>query len=91
MTSVIFSYNGRETTIQCQAQNKMADICQKFSSKIDIDIDQIYFISKGNQLNLDLTFFQLSGSVDKNSNVIKILVYDKLKTIIKDNKKNQKK
>ena len=90
MASIIFSYDGRETTIQCQAQDKMNDICQKFASKINVDINQIYFISGGNKLNLELSFSQLVNSIDKDSNIIKILVCDKTKNISKENLKKSK-
>ena len=90
MASVIFSYDGRETTIQCQPLDKMRNICQKFVSKISSDINQIYFISGGNQLNLELTFAQLANTIDKNSNEIKILVSDKMKNISKENLKQSK-
>ena len=87
MASVIFSYDGRESTIQCKSQDKMRDVCEKFVSKINVDINQIYFISGGNQLNLELTFNQLANTINKNSNEIKILVSDKIKNISKENLK----
>ena len=90
MASVIFSYDGREATIQCQTQDIMRDICQKFVSKINTDINQIYFISGGNKLNLELTFAQLANTLDKNLNEIKILVSDKMKNISKENLKQSK-
>ena len=90
MASVIFTYDGRETTIQCQVQDKMSDICIKYASKINTDINQIYFISGGNQLNLELTFAQLANTLDKNSNEINILVSDKIKNVSKENLKQSK-
>ena len=43
MAKVIFSFNGIQTTIQSLKEEKMESICKKFASKIDIDINSIYF------------------------------------------------
>ena len=75
MSKVIFSFNGIQTIIQCLKEDKMKDICQKFTSKIDIDINSIFFLYGGNKLNLELTFQQHANSFDKNNNQMNILVY----------------
>ena len=66
MASVKFIFNGLETVIQCLNQDKMIDICNKFASKIQIDINSIYFIYGGNQINLELTFDKQINSKNKN-------------------------
>ena len=53
----------------------MKNICQKFISKIDIDINSVYFLYGGNQLNPELTFQQHANSLDKENNQMNILVY----------------
>ena len=75
MANVIFSFNGFETIIQCLKENKMKDICQKFITKMNMDINSVYFIYGGGQLNLDLTFQQHANSLDKENNQMNILVY----------------
>jgi len=44
MASVVFKLNGVETTIQCLKTDKMKDICNKYVSKIQSNIDKLYFI-----------------------------------------------
>ena len=51
-----FTFNGIKTTIQCVKEDKMKNICAKFASKIDKEINSLYFLYNGNQLNKELTF-----------------------------------
>ena len=86
MATVIFTFNGEQTLIQCKKEEKMKDICNKFITKIGIDINSIYFIYGGKQLNLELTFNEQANAMDKNSNEMCILVYEtKNSTIINEN------
>ena len=70
----------------------MKDICNKFVNKTGIDINLIYFIYNGMQLNLELTLIQQINNIDKKRNEINILVYEKLKStlIINDGIKESK-
>ena len=52
MAKAIFSYNGTETVIQCLKEDKMKNICNKYSSKININLNSLFFIYGGNQINL---------------------------------------
>ena len=70
MSKVIFSFNGIQTIIQCLKEDKMESICKKFASKIDVNINSIYFLYGGNKLNLELNFNQLTKM-----NEINILVF----------------
>ena len=38
MENVIFTFNGRNTIVQCNKEDKMKDLCNKFVVKIRIDI-----------------------------------------------------
>ena len=75
MSKVIFSYDGKETTIQCLKEDKMKNICNKYSSKIDININSLLFIYGGNQINFDLSFKEQANSIDKERKEMNILVY----------------
>ena len=75
MAKAIFNFNGSNTLIQCLEGDNMKDICIKYSSKINIDINSIYFLYGGNKVNLDLTFEQSANSMDKNKKKMNILVY----------------
>ena len=82
MENVIFTFNGINTIIQCKKENKMKDICTKFVNKIGIDINSIYFLYNGIQLNLELTLNQQINNIDRDKNEMKILVYEKIKNTI---------
>ena len=41
MAEVIFEYKGIKTIIQCLKEDKINDICLKFTSKINININNI--------------------------------------------------
>ena len=53
---VIFTYEGLPLKVQCLKEDKMKDICNKYISKINININSLYFLYGGNQINLELTF-----------------------------------
>ena len=75
MAKVIFFYNGNQTTIQCMKEDKMRNICQKFASKINIDINSLYFIYSGNKINYDLSFKNQANSIDNDENKMVILAF----------------
>ena len=74
MAKVIFTYNGYETIIQCLKEDKMRDICNKYASKINLNINSLLFIYGGNQINLEFTFEDQANSFDKERNQMNILV-----------------
>ena len=76
-SNVRFTLNGIDTTIQCSKNDKMRDICQKYATKIDKNINLFIFLYGGNQVNFDLTFQDQANSIDKANNQMKVLVYDK--------------
>ena len=53
----------------------MKDICQKYVNKIDKNINSLIFLYRGNQLNFNSNFNQQINIIDKERNVMKILVY----------------
>ena len=76
MSRVIFYYNGEDKIIQCQKEDKMEAICQSFGNKLQIDINNIVFLYKGNTLNKELTFEAHIKNEDKENNEMKILCVD---------------
>ena len=73
---VIFNFEGVGVTIQClKEEESMKDICQKYVNKIDKNINSLIFLYGGNQLNFNLNFNQQANSLDKERNIMKILVY----------------
>ena len=82
MAKVIFTFNGAKTIIFCQKEEKMENICQKFVKEIGEDIDNVYFLYGGNQINSYLSFTEQANSIDNNRNEMNILVYRSKKTTI---------
>ena len=79
--NVIFSLNEENTILQCEKEEKIKNICQNFISQKGLNINTLYFIYNGSQINLDLTVDEAVDSIDRNLNEIKILVHERNKTI----------
>ena len=78
MVEVTFNYDGIDTKIQCNINDKMIDIIYKFLIKIgknDNDNNLLY-IYGANIINYELTFIQLANECDKIRNKMNILVYN---------------
>ena len=73
--NVIFTLDGIKLTIQCSREEKMKDICQRFATKAQINLDSFVFLYSGNKLNFDLAFKDQANSMDNKSNEMKVLVY----------------
>ena len=75
MAEIDFIYKGNIINIQCNSNDKMKDIFQKFIIKAQINNNQLlYYLYQGNKINEDLIFEQIIYSNDKEYNKIKILV-----------------
>ena len=72
-TKVIFTLDGIPLSIQCNENDIMKDICQKYANKIQRNINILAFLYGGSQLNFNLKFKDII--TDKESNQMKILVY----------------
>ena len=77
MSSVIFLFQGNETKVQCQRTDKFKDISQRFTTKVQININKIYYIYDGNVINEELNFEQIANEEDKKRNIINIVVGEK--------------
>ena len=83
MSEVIFLYKGNKTLIQSDENKNMKDICIKFSTKLNIDINKIYFLYNGDKLNEELKLIDITKGIDKKE--IIILVNDINEIIKKEN------
>ena len=72
--NVIFSLDGIDLTIKCTIEDKMKDICQKYSTKINKNIDSLLFLYERNKVNFDLSFKEQANDIDRNDHEMKILV-----------------
>jgi len=86
MYKVRFNFKGEETIIQCNNDEKMEEICKRYSQIIKQDIDKLIFIYSGNIIDEELKYEEQVNEEDKIRNEINILVYEKYKTIINKKK-----
>ena len=73
---VVFTLDGDELTIQCSSMDKMRDICQRYATKVNKNIDSLVFLYGGNQIIFNLSFQEQCNFLDKNNNIMKVLVYE---------------
>ena len=51
---VVFILDGTELVIQCTPEDKIRDICQKYTAKIETNMNSLLFLYGGIKLNMDL-------------------------------------
>ena len=73
-TKVIFSLDGVNLTIQCRREEKMKDLCERYSTKINKNMNSLLFLYEGNKVNFKLSFKEQANDKDRNNNQMKILV-----------------
>ena len=93
MATIDFTYNSIVSTIQCNKNEKIKEICNRFSIKIEKNIDDIYFVYDGSKLDNNLfekEFDNIANNIDKERNKMNILAYDLNEQITDDNMKQSK-
>ena len=75
MEEIIFLFNNSQTTIQCRKNETMKVICQRFATKIGIELSTIYFLYGGKKVDYNLTLNNVLKEDDKKLNKINILAY----------------
>ena len=81
MAEIEFFFNNQITTIQCNLDDKIKDICKIYSEKIKKDINLLYFIYDSNILNenyLELSFNEVVKNSDKERKKINLSVKEKM-------------
>ena len=73
---VIFTLDCIELTIQCSSNDKMREICEKFSTKVNKEMNSLIFLYGVYEINFELKFKEQANSLDINKNEMKILVYN---------------
>ena len=56
MAEVIFNYEGINTTIQCNINDKMNDIINNFLNKIKEKGDNFFYLYNGTEIKKELSF-----------------------------------
>ena len=65
MSKVEFNYKGKNTIVLCQENEKLEEICKKYTIKSSIDINNVYFLYNGTQINLQLKYNQIINNTDE--------------------------
>ena len=86
MNEIEFIYNQRRIIIPCNINDKLKNIVQKFSIKVEKNIEDIYCLFNGKIVNMELSLNQICNSEDYIKNKILFLVND----INKDDNKTDK-
>ena len=79
--NAIFTLNCVDTKVQCKRNEKMKDICQRFSTKIEKDMNSYIYLYGGTQLHFELTFEE--HLQDKGNKEMAISVFKKEDYVIK--------
>ena len=79
--NVEFIYEETPKIIQCNTQEKMENIIERFTSKIDIkDKKSLFYLYSGNTINEELTLKEIIGKNSSDLKKIEILVYSNYQT-----------
>ena len=78
MSQVEFIYDGVSTVIQCNENEKLKEIIQKFKAKVEIDKNKpiLYSYNANIGINEELTFNEIVNSADKKRNKMSIVVFE---------------
>ena len=76
MLKVEFEYKSNKTFIQAINEDKMRQVCSKFTQKAQINLNKLYFMYSGNIVNLELTIEQIINKTDKERGTMSIIVVD---------------
>jgi len=74
MFQVEFSFNGKNTTIHCNSEDKMKNIIEEFTNKVKIEKNSVYFLYKGEKINENLSLNLIANVNNNKINKINILV-----------------
>ena len=74
MAEALFIYEGQQIIIQCNIEDKMKDIINKFKNKIKEENNNLYYIYNGDKINEELKLNKIIKN--ENEKNINILVYN---------------
>ena len=74
MSAVEFHYEGNSVDIQCNSDQKMEQIINKYTTKIRKKPENLNFIYSGEIVNKELTFDAIVNKLDKKRNKMSVLV-----------------
>ena len=66
MEEIEFSYKGINTTIKCDPNDSFGNVIEKFSKKIEINLNSVDFLYSGNQIqNKEESINEIANDIDK--------------------------
>ena len=77
MTKVIFDYNCEKTIIECDNDETMEEIIQRFRTERELEHDKLFFVKDAKEVSKSLKVDQIANSFDKENKSINILVFEK--------------
>ena len=85
MAEAIFTFRDINTIIQCDLNDKMKDIIDKFLLKITEKGDNFFYLYNGTEINKELSYNEQANNLDKSRNKMNIIV-----TMIEENINEEK-
>ena len=79
---IIFNYKDKRRSISCIASEKMKNICERFASGIQEDMNKLDFIYNGEIIDKDLTYEEQVDEIDRGEYTMSI-------TVVNRNNKNE--
>ena len=76
MAQVAFLFKGEKSLVQCNIEETMKEICQRYATKINEDVSKLCFLYSGQTMDGNLTFQQQANDVDKKSQLMNVIVID---------------
>ena len=73
MAEAIFNYEGINTTVQSNINDKMKDIIDAYLIKIQNKENNLYYLYNGTKINFELTFNEQANDFDKNRKKMNII------------------
>ncbi len=73
---VIIIYNDIKTILLCSMNEIMEDILKKYGTKIKKDINELYFVYDGNEINKEKKHKEIINNIDKEKKEMLIFAYN---------------
>ena len=70
-----FSYKGISTTIQCNPNDNIRDAYEKFSNKREVNLNSLYFLYDGKNLQTNSKIEEIMNNEDKKRKKMNIIYY----------------
>ena len=74
---VIFNYKDKRRSISCIASEKMKNICERFASGIQEDMNKLDFIYNGEIIDKNLTYEEQVDEIDRGEYTMSIIVVNR--------------